>query len=92
MSSPDALDLMDIAAYAGPFPDASYQAGVRRFPQFVLVEPEMQGIEECQRARQFWFQEWAGKGFMAVGLKDPVLGMPVMDELHTVIRGCPPLP
>ena len=50
----------------------------------------MQGIEECQRARQFWSQEWTGKSFMAVGLKDPVLEKPVMDEPHTVIRGCPP--
>jgi tRNA(adenine34) deaminase len=26
---------------------------------------------------------------MAVGLQDPVLGLPVMTELQTTIRGCP---
>ena len=90
LSCPAALDLMDIAAYAAPFPDASYQAGARRFPQLVPVESGMQGVEECQRARRFWSEEWTGESFMAVGLQDPVLGKPMMDELHTVIRNCPP--
>ena len=27
---------------------------------------------------------------MAIGMKDPVLGPPVMHALHTHIRNCPP--
>ena len=35
---------LDLAAYHAPFPDERYQAGVRRFPQMVPVEPGM-GIQ-----------------------------------------------
>jgi pimeloyl-ACP methyl ester carboxylesterase len=90
LSSPGALDPFDAAAYAAPFPDASYQAGVRRFPQLVPVEPGMEGAEIGVRARQFFANEWRGASFMAIGLRDPVLGKPVMEELRSVIRGCPP--
>jgi hypothetical protein len=27
---------------------------------------------------------------MAIGMKDPVLGPPVMSALHAHVRGCPP--
>jgi len=50
---PRQLDLMDMAAYAAPFPDARYQAGVRRFPQMVPVAPGMDGVEQCKRAREY---------------------------------------
>jgi pimeloyl-ACP methyl ester carboxylesterase len=91
MSCPGALDMMDIAAYAAPFPDASYQGGVRRFPQLVPVEPGMEGVVYCARARTFFNEQWSGKSFMACGSQDVVLGMPVMEELRSVIRGCPPI-
>ncbi len=90
LSSPGALDLEDAAAYAAPFPDASYQAGVRRFPELVPVEPGMEGAACGQRARRFLANDWRGESFMAIGLRDPVLGKPVMDELRGAIRGCPP--
>jgi pimeloyl-ACP methyl ester carboxylesterase len=90
LSSPGALNPFDAAAYAAPFPDERYQAGVRRFPQLVPVEPGMAGIAHCQRAREFLAKEWRGKSFMAIGLRDPVLGKPVMEELRATIRGCPP--
>ncbi len=90
LSSPGALNPFDAAAYAAPFPDARYQAGVRRFPQLVPVEPGMAGIAHCQRAREFLAKEWTGKSFMAIGLRDPVLGKPLMEELRATIRGCPP--
>lgn len=61
-------------AYEAPFPDQRYKAGVRRFPQLVMVEPGMEGIETARRARCFWRDEWQGESFMAVGEKDPVLG------------------
>jgi hypothetical protein len=80
---------MDAVAYDAPFPDVSYKVGVRRFPQLVPVEPGMDGIELGQRARKFWSNDWSGESFMAIGLRDAVLGEPVMDELRSVIRGCP---
>ena len=76
-------------AYEAPFPDQRYKAGVRRFPQMVMIEPGMDGIETARRARHFWQHEWQGQSFMAIGAKDPVLGIPVMSELCKVIRGCP---
>jgi len=79
----------EAAAYAAPFPDASHKAGVRRFPELVMVAPDMDGVEVTKRARQWWSDEWQGKSFMAVGLQDPVLGPPVMEDLRGVIRGCP---
>lgn len=84
-----AVNPMDVVAYDAPFPDASYKSGVRRFPQLVPVEPGMDGIELNQRARKFWSNDWSGESFMAIGLRDGVLGEPVMDELRSVIRGCP---
>lgn len=41
------------------------------------------------RARRYFAEEWRGQSFMAIGLRDPVLGKPVMDELRATIRGCP---
>jgi pimeloyl-ACP methyl ester carboxylesterase len=90
LSSPGALSPFDAAAYQAPFPDASYQAGVRRFPQLVPVEPGMEGAAEGVRARRYLAEEWRGESFMAIGLRDPVLGKPVMEELRSTIRGCPP--
>jgi pimeloyl-ACP methyl ester carboxylesterase len=90
LSSPGALNPFDAAAYQAPFPDASYQAGVRRFPQLVPVEPGMEGAAHGVRARRYLAEEWRGESFMAIGLRDPVLGKPVMEELRRTIRGCPP--
>jgi haloalkane dehalogenase len=90
LSSPGALTPYDAAAYDAPFPDARYKAGVRRFPQLVAVEPGMEGAADGERARKFLASDWRGDSFMAIGLRDPVLGKPVMEELRGVIRGCPP--
>ena len=84
------VDLMDLAAYAAPFPDERYQAGVRRFPQLVPVEPGMEGVEFSKKARTYWSSEWNGQSFMAIGMQDGVLGKPVMEELRSVIKNCPP--
>jgi pimeloyl-ACP methyl ester carboxylesterase len=90
LSSPGALSPYDAAAYDAPFPDERYKAGVRRFPQLVPVEPGMEGAEHGQRARRFLANDWRGESFMAIGLRDPVLGKPVMEDLRATIRGCPP--
>lgn len=83
------FNAMDALAYDAPFPDDRHKAGVRRFPQLVPVEPGMAGIEHGQRARRFWSEEFDGPSFMAVGLRDAVLGEDVMRELRKHIRGCP---
>jgi len=80
----------EAAAYAAPFPDRRYRAGVRRFPALVPVNPEMGGVPESLRAAQYFRDVWAGQSFMAIGMQDPVLGPTVMHALAQVIRGCPP--
>src|SRR6187397_354726 len=42
------------------------------------------------RPRDFWRNAWTGRSLMAIGMKDPVLGPPVMRSLHSHIRNCPP--
>jgi pimeloyl-ACP methyl ester carboxylesterase len=81
--------VIDALAYDAPFPDNRYKAGVRRFPQLVPVEPGMDGIELMQRARTYYRETWTGESFMAIGMRDGVLGPDVMKELRETIRGCP---
>ncbi|HTO99229.1 MAG TPA: haloalkane dehalogenase [Myxococcales bacterium] len=77
-------------AYGAPYPDARYKGGVRRFPNLVPDNPDAEGAALSRRARDFWRTQWNGQTFMAVGMKDPVLGPPVMSALRKIIRGCPP--
>lgn len=83
------LTAAEVAAYDAPFPDITYKAGARRFPELVMVEPHMEGVDVSLRAAQWWSQSWTGQTFMAVGMQDPVLGPAVMAELRGIIRGCP---
>jgi pimeloyl-ACP methyl ester carboxylesterase len=85
------LSEAEAAAYDAPYPDASYKAGVRRFPNLVPDSLDAPGAELSRRARQWWRTEWRGGSFMAVGAADPVLGPPVMSVLHETVRGCPPM-
>ena len=84
------LSAAEAAAYAAPCPDASYKAGVRRFPNLVPVRPDASGAALSRDARRFWRERWVGKSLMAIGMKDPVLGPPVMRALRADIRNCPP--
>lgn len=88
-SMPELTD-QEAAAYAAPYPDARYKAGVRRFPNLVPDRPDAGGAALSRRARDFWSQQWTGASFMAVGMKDPVLGPAVMNALRQTIRNCPP--
>ena len=74
--STPALTDAEAAAYAAPFPDARYKAGVRRFPNLVPDRPDADGAALSRRARDFWSKDWSGESFMAVGMRDPVLGPP----------------
>lgn len=80
----------EAATYAAPFPDARYKAGVRRFPNLVPDRPDADGAALSRQARDFWRNAWTGRSLMAIGMKDPVLGPPVMRALHGDIRNCPP--
>ncbi len=77
------------AAYDAPFPDARHKGGVRRFPNLVPEDVDADGAALSRRARDFLRDQWAGPVFMAVGMKDPVLGPPAMRLLRRSIRGCP---
>lgn len=79
----------EIAAYNAPFPDVTFKAGVRRFPEMVMISPDMEGVQTSLRAAQFWREEWAGQTFMAIGAADPVLGTDVMLSMQKLIRNCP---
>ncbi|MEL6750952.1 MAG: haloalkane dehalogenase [Pseudomonadota bacterium] len=83
------LTAAEAQAYAAPYPDISYKAGVRRFPQMVMTKPDMEGVETSKAALKFWRNDWAGDSFMAIGAQDPVLGIDVMQRMAGLIRGCP---
>jgi pimeloyl-ACP methyl ester carboxylesterase len=80
----------EIAAYDAPFPDQSYKAGVRRFPQLVPLTPDEPFAALSRQAAAFWKERWRGRSFMAIGMADPVLGPDVMNALRAQIRNCPP--
>jgi len=79
----------EAAAYDAPFPDATYKAGVRRFPNLVADNPDAGGAAISRKAREWWRAEWSGKTAMAIGMTDPVLGPVVMEDLRQTIRNCP---
>lgn len=84
------LTAEEAAAYAAPYPDATYKAGVRRFPNLVPDRPDADGAALSRQARDFWRTRWTGRSLMAIGRTDPVLGPPVMRKLHAEIAHCPP--
>jgi len=76
-------------AYDAPFPDRASKAGVYRFPAMVGPTHDAEGIAVSKRAHEFWSEEWQGETFMAIGMKDEMLGPHVMGWMKTVIRNCP---
>jgi haloalkane dehalogenase len=83
------LSEAEAAAYDAPFPDVRHKAGVRRFPDLVPDRPDAPGAALSRKARDWWRTRWSGESFMAVGAKDPVLGLPIMNALRKSIRACP---
>ena len=80
----------EAAAYDAPFPDASYKAALRAFPNLVPDGDDAPGAALGLEAGTFWRERWTGDSFMAIGMQDPVLGPPAMQALREQIRGCPP--
>ncbi|ADM09448.1 haloalkane dehalogenase [Parvularcula bermudensis HTCC2503] len=91
------LSAAEAEAYAAPFPDQRYKAGVRRFTELVMLRDgdapltpdQAEGAEIALRARRYWREDWAGDSFMAIGMKDPVVGPAQMHRLAALIKGCP---
>ncbi|MEM9304124.1 MAG: haloalkane dehalogenase [Pseudomonadota bacterium] len=99
--TPDRLDLAsfmrqyapslteaEAQAYAAPFPDQRLQAGVRKFPK-IVANPDPHCIETSLQAAGFWKSRWEGETFMAIGMKDRMLGPPVMGFMAGLINNCP---
>ncbi len=80
----------EAAAYDAPFPDATYKAALRAFPNLVPDGENAPGARLGRQALEFWRDTWAGQSFMAIGMQDPVLGEAPMKSLQKIIRGCPP--
>ena len=79
----------EVAAYDAPFLDVKYKAGIRRFPQLVPTSYDAPGAEISRKARDWFQKDWTGESFMAVGMADPVMGLPMMEILREMIPRCP---
>jgi pimeloyl-ACP methyl ester carboxylesterase len=84
------LSAEEAAAYDAPFPNATYKAALRAFPNLVPDGEDAPGAALSRQAQTFWSERWDGESFMAVGMQDPVLGPPAMAQLRRIIRNCPP--
>ncbi len=84
------LTAAEVAAYDAPFPEPSYKAALRAFPNLVPDGDDAPGAALSRGAREFWRERWSGQSFMAIGMQDPVLGEAPMRALQKTIRGCPP--
>jgi tRNA(adenine34) deaminase len=78
----------ECAAYDAPFPDAGHRAATRVFPAMVPEHPDADGAELSRAARDYLAHQWQGKAMIAVGARDPVLGVPAMEALHAQVRNC----
>jgi pimeloyl-ACP methyl ester carboxylesterase len=80
----------EAAAYDAPFPDMSYRAATRAFPEMVPERADADGVAASREAAAFWRDRWQGQSMMAIGAQDPVFTPASMDRLRLQIRGCPP--
>lgn len=82
------MSAAECTAYNAPFPDKGHRAALRAFPRLVPDGEAAAGADVSRRARQFWRERWTGRSLMVIGAQDPVLGVPVMQALRPVLRGC----
>ena len=80
----------EAAAYAAPYPDSTYKAGVRQFPELVPTSITSPGSEFGRAGRDWFSTQWRGESFMAVGGADPVITPAAMEALRKTIKNCPP--
>lgn len=68
-----ATGLSDAAkrAYDAPYPEAALQAGVRKFPLLIPVQPENPGVPRC-KALWKYLETWEKPFLTAFGALDPV--------------------
>ncbi|MCZ2103490.1 MAG: tRNA adenosine(34) deaminase TadA [Burkholderiales bacterium] len=85
------LSAAECAAYDAPFPDAGHRAALRAFPRLVPEHPQDAGAALARAARDFWQHAWTGRSLLFAGAADPVLGVPVMQQLQQSVRGAAPL-
>ena len=79
----------EIAAYDAPFPDTRCKAALRAFPNLVPDGVDAPGAA-LSRLAEAWFRDrWHGQSFMAIGMKDPVMGEEAMLSLYRAIPRCP---
>ena len=83
------LTAAEAAAYDAPFPDARYKAALRAFPDLVPDGEDAPGAALGRAARDWFARAWKGESFMAIGMKDPVMGERAMLALRAAIPGCP---
>lgn len=81
------LSAAECEAYGAPFPDRGHRAALRAFPGLVPEHLDDDGAHLSRQAGMFWQDRWAGRSMVAVGLKDPVLGEPVMRTLIARLGG-----
>ncbi len=82
------MSARECAGYNAPFPDRGHRAALRAFPPMVPEFENDDGAALSRQARNFWRERWDGQTLMAIGAQDPVLGIPVMQDLKRIIRGC----
>lgn len=88
------LSAAEKQAYDAPFPGREFKAGVRRFPNMVMVnDGEKEGLEISRASLEYFRRggvfEKPGDVFVACGMKDPVLGPPVMEAMARIWgNGC----
>ena len=75
----------EAAAYAAPFPGRKFRAGVRRFPELVMTEPDMEGVDISKRAAKWFGSRWHGDSFMAVGMKDILITPRLMERMREIL-------
>jgi pimeloyl-ACP methyl ester carboxylesterase len=83
------LSAAEVAAYDAPFPDVRYKAALRAFPNLVPDGADAPGAALSREALEWFSRHWRGQSFMAIGMKDPVMGEPAMLSLRRAIAGCP---
>jgi len=82
----------EAAAYDAPYPDATFKCGVAAaFPTWCPTIL-MRRARYYPAAPAKWFRtKWMGRTFMAVGMKDPVLGPPCDAwQWRKLSENCPP--